>query len=120
MKMYEILTLVLSLLVFFQAEKIVASCFKFSKLLSDKFFESIGATFQVPFKIIFYIIKKAFLGIKYVVNILLKRTTQKPMKADRYTVEPILKVTPVTVQQVKKGALGNNKREPVIIEYIQE
>ena len=118
--MYEILTLVLSLLVFFQAETIVASMFKFSKLLSDKFFENLGAVFQVPFKLTFYILKQAFKCIKYVANIFLMRSAEKHIKADRYSIEPILKVTPVTVQQVKKDALVNNKREPVIIEYIEE
>ncbi len=118
--MYEILTLALSFLVFFQTEKIVSSLFKFSKLLSDQFFNHLGIILQLPFKLSFHLVKRSFLVVKGFAKYVYKRSTSSKVKTDRYSVEPILKVTLLSVQQLKQNRFGNNKREPVTIEYIED
>ncbi len=120
MRMYEILTLALSFLVFFQTEKIVSSLFKFSKLLSDQFFNHLGMILQLPLKLSFHLVKRSFLVVKGFAKYVSKRSTSSKVKTDRYSVEPILKVTPLSVQQLKQNRFGNNKREPVTIEYIED
>ena len=118
--MYEILTLSFSILLYFQADKIVASIFKFAKLLSDKFFSNIGTVLNLPFRFSYYLIKKMFVFLRYIAKRLFKRAIKNREKVDKYTVEPVLKVTPQLVQQKKFDNFHSSKREPVIIEYIEE